>query len=587
MRLAARAALTLLLAACDNRRDVFLGTVASGSGGALPGGDGLCEQHPVGAPVPRRFIDASAPADAPARFESAMCETSDVVRIRYPSDEAKLPINLAAPVCSWESDAPGTLFRLELQTAKALIWLYTTQTSWSPPADVWSELLRDAPSVLTLRVSVLNPDRADRAWQSRPVRLGLGAALPESPIYYWSTTAHGLMRTDLTGALPQRVAPPGKAEEAAQCVGCHSLSRDGLRVALHADDGHLRVLQTEQLRPVLVGGSGGAEPKPGKMDKTGPGAPGAWSAFSPDGSRLVVASNEALTLTNSDGMPLAPAKATAMLPAKSFAAHPEWTPAGDRIVFTLAEKGGGRAIEKGQIVSISCAADALGAIEILVSAQGDENNFAPSVSPDGRYVAFVNTRGKSYDSTLSQLRLLRLSDNFVFPLTRLNTRVDNQDSSEPWGNTLPTWVSSSDGAELWLTFSSVRPYANLRARDPKLDQLWIAAIDPAAEDPASAALWAPFQRLSHGNHRALWGAPTESVSCGCHELCADNLDNDCDGTTDEPDCTTSCAAEEICNDGIDNDCDCVIDDCPGEDCGDGVDNDDDGAIDQADAACGE
>ena len=112
----------------------------------------------------------------------------------------------------------------------------------------------------------------------------------------------------------------------------------------------------------------------------------------------------------------------------------------------------------------------------------------------------------------------------------------------------------------WLAFSSVRAFGTVRSQDAKLDQIWIAAVDPSKPDPGYAAFWAPFQSMPEGNHRAFWTHVEGEKQCKCAEICGDGIDNNCNGVADEANCQT-CQAEEICGDGIDNNCDCVIDNC--------------------------
>ena len=106
----------------------------------------------------------------------------------------------------------------------------------------------------------------------------------------------------------------------------------------------------------------------------------------------------------------------------------------------------------------------------------------------------------------------------------------------------------------------MRAYATLRAATDKLDQIWIAAIDPSLPDPGYAAFWAPFQTMPEGNHRAFWTHVEGEKQCRCVEACGDGIDNDCDGVADEADCQT-CQAEEICGNGKDDNCDCLVDNC--------------------------
>jgi hypothetical protein len=134
---------------------------------------------------------------------------------------------------------------------------------------------------------------------------------------------------------------------------------------------------------------------------------------------------------------------------------------------------------------------------------------------------------------------------------------------------MPSWGPPGAPGSYWLTFSSLRAYADIRTQDPKQDQLWIAGIDPSLDDPGYAAFWAPFQNLGQGNHRAFW-TPTVSAPACCGAACGGD----------------PCAERETCGDGLDDDCDCVIDDCSLEICDNGVDDDGDGKSDKMDLACG-
>jgi hypothetical protein len=170
-------------------------------------------------------------------------------------------------------------------------------------------------------------------------------------------------------------------------------------------------------------------------------------------------------------------------------------------------------------------------------------------------------------------------------LTRLNHRVNNADGVTNVGDSMPTWAPSTKPGVFWLAFSSLRAYGTVRAANAKLDQIWIAAIDPTKPDPGYAGFWAPFQNVDEGNHRAFWTHVEGEKQCKCVEICGDGLDNDCDGVADEADCS-QCAAQEICGNGKDDNCDCVVDNCATpEICNDGIDNDGDGLIDAEDPSC--
>jgi hypothetical protein len=312
--------------------------------------------------------------------------------------------------------------------------------------------------------------------------------------------------------------------------------------------------------------------------------PQVWSTFSPDGRLLLTSGGGKLRLVDAElGTPVGPGQGEVKLPAGTNATHPDWSPLGDQVAVTLG-KGGDKQTDEGSIALLPYDGNAFGDPRVVVASTGKgDNNFFPSVSPDGRFVAYVNATAGSQDAASARLRLLELPTGTVHELTRLNERVGNEDGVLDLGNTMPTWGPALPGGPFWLSFSSLRAYADVRAPSIKQDQLWIAAIDPTLDDPGFAAFWAPFQNLGHGNHRAQWAPATESA-CGCVEECGDAIDNDCDGSIDESDCTT-CAEVETCENGLDDDCDCVVDDCSEEVCGDGVDNDGDGKDDRMDLVC--
>src|SRR5262249_47324164 len=131
--------------------------------------------------------------------------------------------------------------------------------------------------------------------------------------------------------------------------------------------------------------------------------------FSPDSQKLLLAENGALTLLDANsGEVLGAGMGNLPLPDKSFAPHPDWSPRGDSVVFTLAERGTARSIEKGSLALLSYDGSSFGPAEVIVASQGpDDNNFFPEFSPDGAYVAYVNARGPSENATSASIRLLR------------------------------------------------------------------------------------------------------------------------------------------------------------------------------------
>jgi hypothetical protein len=371
-------------------------------------------------------------------------------------------------------------------------------------------------------------------------------------------------------------------------VACHTVSRDGKKLAVGYGGENLRVVNVEDRSVILPLGTTMAPTAPMMMKppKGGGGMASAWTTFSPDASMLLVAANGTLTLVDVEtGAPIGGNNGLVPLPTGKIGTHPDWSALGNKVVFTLGTSGGNKEVEGGAIAVLTYDNGSWGGPEILVpSAGAQDNNFFPVWSPDSKWIAFVNAQGKSKDATSATLKLLEVATKNVVSMTRINERVSNQDGVTGLGNSMPTWAPSTEPGTFWLAFSSLRAYASVRPLDDKEDQIWIGAVEPGMSDPSYAAFWAPFQSIDAGNHRAFWTHASEDTQCRCVDECGDGLDNDCDGTADEDDCQT-CEAVEICGDGIDNDCNCQTDECAKEICDDGVDNDGDGNTDAEDPTC--
>src|SRR5690606_630395 len=108
-------------------------------------------------------------------------------------------------------------------------------------------------------------------------------------IYYWSTSSEGVMKGVLSEPAPTKfyTTPPDDT-----CVACHTVSRDGTRLAVGYGGEKLQEVSVPD-RDVLIAASRGYDM--------------GWSTFSPDGSLLLVASKGTLRLLDSDtGDPVGP-----------------------------------------------------------------------------------------------------------------------------------------------------------------------------------------------------------------------------------------------------------------------------------------
>ena len=102
------------------------------------------------------------------------------------------------------------------------------------------------------------------------------------------------------------------------------------------------------------------------------------------------------------------------LPTGVIATHPDWNAKGDLIAITLGTKGGNKEVQGGSIALLPYNAGKWGAPMALVpNGGGDDNNFFPVWSPDGKYIAFVNATGNSNNATSAVLKLVVVADGSV------------------------------------------------------------------------------------------------------------------------------------------------------------------------------
>ncbi len=588
--------------------DSGTGTGSTGNGIGSGGGSALDPENTCGASPcanhtgSHSFVDESAPDDAAETFGDATShepgtDAGNEPAIVYPSHETMFPINVSRIRHEWSKGGTNTLFELHFVGPNTDVTVYTALGDWLPTDEQWDWIAEsNRGESVELTVRGLDESKPSDAWSSASITLYFSESEVEGGIYYWSTGTEGIMKALVSDPLPVKIYTDPEAEDSGTCVACHTLSRDGKRMAVGYGGEKLREVSVPELERLVPTdeqlGDTGAEPEPMPMPGMPPAGEGggmasAWTTFSPDGELLLVAANGILTLIDSDtGEPVGANDGIVPLPEGAIATHPDWSALGDRVAISLGTKGGSKEIEGGAIALLPYNDGDWGTPEILVpNAGGEDNNFFPVWSPDSRYIAFVNSVGKSKDATSAVLRLVEVDDGSVTELVRLNERVNNVDGVTGIGNSMPTWAPSTKQGTFWLAFSSLRAYATVRPQDEKEDQIWIAAIETDKDDPSYSAFWAPFQSIEDGNHRAFWTHTDADKQCLCQDVCGDGIDNDCNGTADGAGCVDECLDKEICDDGVDNNCNCLIDECVAEDCDDGVDNDGDGLADDEDPAC--
>ena len=396
-------------------------------------------------------------------------------------------------------------------------------------------------------------------WKSSITAGGVGGN-----IWAWSFGNPAAGEDQITGVAGTNLAN-------ATCFGCHTLSRDGKQMVVNFDDadsddeygdvGHTLV-------DVMTKSS--LDDHHTYTTRTQPG----FQAFNPDHSLYLATNGNGVNPTNSLYLfdTTTPNMFTTIPfgPASSRPTMIDWSPDGNSILFVLPTKvaqwDGTNRNDDDHVFggSIYAApwdpmAKMAGTPTPIVMSQG-ENNYYPSYSPDGSFIAFdraplVGTTMAIDACTGTGDQRVCPNDSFSNPKARvmlLSTKagampVDAEnlngspaaspvDVSNSWPRWSPFVQMYKGDRLLWITFSSTRDYGLLvrnhqsgmfqcypadSYQQPgathsqpfpagcEQPQIWMAAINLShlefsGTDPSFAAFWLPFQDIKTHNHTAQW-----------------------------------------------------------------------------------
>jgi hypothetical protein len=453
-------------------------------------------------------IAPGTPIDAPGKF-GGFNYPKRAPEVAYPPANALMPPNINLLEFQW---LPGeaSLFELRLAGDSIDLKIYTKCNKLGdgcsflpdePTMKLLTQASRSRSVELTMRGSAEN---GGGVGTSATQKLSFSDSDMKGGLYYWAASIGGIARYDfgLRGKSAESYYDPFRAGLVV-CVGCHAMSRNGQRIAVGMNipgPAQMRTLETSTRAKLFEVGTGllsGSN----------------YQAFSPEGKWLVTTETAGLTLRDGTlGTVIGnnPSVANANMPDFSpdgksvvFARSAMWCPFGPCTLSTT-----GASLYTVEFKGM----DGFGTPQLLVQSDG-ANNYYPSFSPDGRFVAYNKAAGDSYDAKDAQVWVVPAKGGTPINLASVNDIVGN--SWPKWSPFVHRFGSSSI---LWLTYSSRRTYglhANTTA------QIWMVPVDIAKLEKGEAStyppFWLPFQDLRTGNHIPAWVEKVDRLPCTVEE----------------------------------------------------------------------
>jgi hypothetical protein len=533
--------LCAMLAACGTHRDL------------------IATQPPGTTPFSFPYVDPAIPS-APGQFAGPAGDPMGAPRIAYPLDGAMHPSNLGAITFQWtRGDDASHVFRIRLEDAqgKDRFDFYvpcTLATCLYPmPVRGWLAIAYGHPDA-TLQATIEGTNGAGGpVFRSPPISVRFSPENVTGGLYYWTATSTGgtTYRLPFGASQASPFIVPSSPTNPLVCGGCHSVSRDGRMISFTstADQGSQNSFlatapTTAPAAPSIVPSTGAGTPT---------GTASRFTALNTDGSRVLVSTfGHIQVFETATGAPVDIGDTDALLPPGKLVTHPEWSPSGRRVVFTLysAEVTNGTTTksvtdsrpEDGEIATLEfdpVTGRATTLRHIVVTRPGDGLfHFYPSWSPDEHWLvmAAAPVGTSAYTATTARLRLASADvDNQSCPSAtcyELARASQGTAVSSTWPKLSP--FSQANDQLLFVTFSSKIDYGfalvNTGPAGVHRAQLWMAAIDLRAVepggDPSLPPFWLPFQDITETNHLPFWTAQVACTSdgvayahCGEGEVC--------------------------------------------------------------------
>ncbi len=499
------------LASIGNQSGQFTATgLAGGLGTVSFDPDGPLGIVNTSATVKLEFTSEPEPVDPgiKAGFDDAT-EPDPSLTLLYPYDKTVFPRGLIGPTIQWNGGAATDMYYLHVYSDFFEFKAYTFVPPPSRfdfpalPEDVWLKLTASTEGPVQVDIQRFDGQQhylaKTQTWTIAPANL-TGA------VYYWEVNQGNVVRLNIGDTGPEQFIqkPAGVT-----CVACHSVSKDGSRIAasfhggyspwstIDADSGQVLYF------PDLASG---------------------FQAIAPNGSHVIwgqSGGNVPLKLTTFDSNQVLATLAT----PGGFPVHPVWSGDGNKIAFARRTDGNWLDFNNSELwlAEVDLMNHTFANItQIVDKVPGLTTTTFPTFAPDSQWIAFNRLNHARTRAAVTEIWLTNLDGSAQTRLDQANglgiiEPGQDQTSYEP------TFLPVSVGGYYWLIIGSERKYGNtLTDMNPntRRKQLWVTAIDSnivPGQDPSHPAFWLPGQELNNQNMRGEWAlAPCKEVGEGCN-----------------------------------------------------------------------
>ncbi|HET9990747.1 MAG TPA: hypothetical protein VFQ65_19590, partial [Kofleriaceae bacterium] len=273
--------------------------------------------------------DGTVPPGTGGMFDGAT-ESGTGPTIAYPANNVIVPPNLGQFDVHWIPTGGQNLFEISLQNEYVNLKLHKAATgpafSFYLPTE-WTAVASTAEPI-TLTVSGMNSAAPATKSTSTPEMIGTTNEIVQGGLYYWTTSSpQGIYRYDMStpSVPPSSFFPPNMAPGGGtNCIGCHTLSKDGTKIAMTIDSGDGRGAMFDVAdRSILI-------PFATNTQRWN------FATFNTDNTKLVTVSSGQMVLRDASGAILVTIPNT----SSQLSTHPELSPDATRLA-SVDTTGGG------------------------------------------------------------------------------------------------------------------------------------------------------------------------------------------------------------------------------------------------------